>query len=912
MRLLARLLLVLGLLVGGASAVMAQCASGSNVAPTLTPGGNVFGSINSQWMQYFASKVDANNGCANNLNLNGTVTYGGAAISALSPIANNSLLGNQTGGIAVARSILISALEANPTATAGPAAVNGSALTFMRSDASPAIQLGSTSLFGIVKCDGSTIACTAGVISVLTAPASSITLGTTTIGGGGAAPNGLLFNSAGTFGNLATANSGVAVTNGSGVPSISTTLPNGLSMGTPTSLNLSNAQSLPWLSNVGYPFYTARGTPHVAGSSTPNLFTTGNIGSTSTSLTIASALDWVNGEGILVNHAGATFTASPPSSCSVTAHGGSGTGYTYKMSSFDAHGGVGAEVTATASNGATLSGTVYNSIACTPGAGANGMAIWGGLTSGSLPLVALVPGGTFNDQGGSWQFYPPQVPFWLPSVAPTSNLADWLVTSIVSGAGTTTLVLNNAATTTATGVDVVHDDTVALQAGWTTACANGGRFYFNRGDYFISSPLTWCSSSPFNVSGEGRYVATVHAASPVQDFFVDNSGEPNTLRDVGFLGGDGGTTFQVAGSYYNQTVIATVGTETIKSIAGAGGWNGITNNTPSFYWDDLNLVATNDVLNFPTGIGDATITGSTIVPETTPGATGAYGLYNPSGDPGGIRFNSNKVLGHMTQAFSIAPTIQDGDVYIWADSMECLSTGAADAVCGAAVSVNYNSSLFGGVVLGGAGDTSGFTFGFISTSRAQWLSNINFGNGFQFGDGTTAISLGGVGGVNVAGATFDNWTTVIVTDSNTTGCTVGTNNYSVVTNKLIDSGSACGVWTSYAPTVTCSQSTGTAVCTGNARYTQDTNLKTTTISIVVTVSGTFTAGSITSIALPNQSANHTVTYNLSGRENGISGALWVGEIAANAVNVAPIGNYLGSGTIVTGDVVTLSGTYENQ
>lgn len=44
---------------------------------------------------------------------------------------------------------------------------------------------------------------------------------------------------------LPTANSGVLVTNGSGVPSISNTLPNGLSMGTPASLTLTNATGLP-------------------------------------------------------------------------------------------------------------------------------------------------------------------------------------------------------------------------------------------------------------------------------------------------------------------------------------------------------------------------------------------------------------------------------------------------------------------------------------------------------------------------------------------------------------------------------------------------------------------------------------------------------------------------------------------
>lgn len=48
---------------------------------------------------------------------------------------------------------------ANPTATAGPSAINGSAATYMRSDAAPAVQEASNSAFGILKCSGTDISC---------------------------------------------------------------------------------------------------------------------------------------------------------------------------------------------------------------------------------------------------------------------------------------------------------------------------------------------------------------------------------------------------------------------------------------------------------------------------------------------------------------------------------------------------------------------------------------------------------------------------------------------------------------------------------------------------------------------------------------------------------------------------------
>lgn len=56
---------------------------------------------------------------------------------------------------------------ANPTATGGPTVVNGVATTFMRSDAAPAIQLGSASQKGLLQVDGTTITASSGIISTV-------------------------------------------------------------------------------------------------------------------------------------------------------------------------------------------------------------------------------------------------------------------------------------------------------------------------------------------------------------------------------------------------------------------------------------------------------------------------------------------------------------------------------------------------------------------------------------------------------------------------------------------------------------------------------------------------------------------------------------------------------------------------
>lgn len=72
---------------------------------------------------------------------------------------------------------------------------------------------------------------------------ASLTVGTSTVTSG--TTNGLLYDNAGVLGNLITANSGVLITSGAGVPSISTTLPDGLVLGTPGSVILTNGTGLP-------------------------------------------------------------------------------------------------------------------------------------------------------------------------------------------------------------------------------------------------------------------------------------------------------------------------------------------------------------------------------------------------------------------------------------------------------------------------------------------------------------------------------------------------------------------------------------------------------------------------------------------------------------------------------------------
>jgi len=230
--------------------------------------------------------------------------------------------------------------------------------------------------------------------------------------------------------------------------------------------------------------------------------TTGTISASSTSLAIASALDFINGEGVRVNHAGPAFLPGAPSSLVVTPTGTAGaTTYVYTIASLDAIGGVGiaiGNITTTTGN-ATLSSTNYNALTWTAGSGSP----WGYAVYVSCPsctqhtstatLIAITQTNSYNDFG--FNLITP-APDWLPVAPQVSALASWLVTTVSSGGGTTTLTLGNAATTAATTQLIDHDDTVALQACITAALNAKTRCHLS-GLSGVSFPTT----SPLQANG---------------------------------------------------------------------------------------------------------------------------------------------------------------------------------------------------------------------------------------------------------------------------------------------------------------------------------------------------------------------------------------------------------------------------
>jgi hypothetical protein len=319
---------------------------------------------------------------------------------------------------------------------------------------------------------------------------SNLVVGTTPIIGG---TNGdFEVNNAGVLGEIAPTGSGNVVL--STAPTL--IAPN---LGTPSSVNLANAADLPLavISGLGtgvpaalaippntnggmalFPTTTIPGgIPNVSGSAQN---TTANCNSGSTTVTLAGAVDFANGQGIALEHCGATFSGTAPTGLAVLATVGTGgqgptgsTTYAYQIACVDDAGGVGiATAAVTITNGNATLGVItqggreiaFNSV--TWATTCAGVAIWRSASGGAFNLLGVfnsapqgLGGSKLADSGLPTVTIP-----WIPATPPTAALNDRLVTTIASGGGTTSIVTAAAPTNSETGALARHDDTAALLA----------------------------------------------------------------------------------------------------------------------------------------------------------------------------------------------------------------------------------------------------------------------------------------------------------------------------------------------------------------------------------------------------------------------------------------------------------------
>lgn len=311
--------------------------------------------------------------------------------------------------------------------------------------------------------------------------------------------------------------------------------------------------------------------PVAYGASGSNQTTTGTISAGSKSLVLASAIDFKNGQGILILHAG-TLNSSlvAPTVNTVSPQGGSGsTTYSYCVAALDANGGESAcSATFTTTAGPSSLGTgsnnilqVFNYIFTAPvGIPAVGYATYQE-PSGKILGIMMIPAGclpwkadytypagfcvvpdtptgyyystpnggtsgtaqpafcttrfcTTSDNSVNWSMQqwhmqddeqttwnvaaPPQLPITVAANAPSSPLADSLVTTVSSGSGTTALTLATAAIASVSAGEVLHDDTVAMQNTINAAAAASSQLFL--GVYEGTAPRIQIPSGYYNIS----------------------------------------------------------------------------------------------------------------------------------------------------------------------------------------------------------------------------------------------------------------------------------------------------------------------------------------------------------------------------------------------------------------------------
>ena len=243
--------------------------------------------------------------------------------------------------------------------------------------------------------------------------------------------------------------------------------------------------------------YAALAQNRIPNASGSVLTTTGSISGGAKTLTLASHIDFVNGQGITLYHAGNPCALSAPAAPTLTVVGTAGTtAYQYWIAAIDGHGGVTASATQTISTGnETLSSDNKVTVSWATVTGAAAYAVWGRL-SNSKTLLAVTANTSWDDVGGY------NVNFdSIPQTPTSAALGDTFVSQIAQGGGTTILTLRDAAVSSIASQLVQHEDTEALQAA-IDALPQGGSLHIALGTYYVSS-LNLSHNPRIHIEGDG-------------------------------------------------------------------------------------------------------------------------------------------------------------------------------------------------------------------------------------------------------------------------------------------------------------------------------------------------------------------------------------------------------------------------
>jgi hypothetical protein len=252
------------------------------------------------------------------------------------------------------------------------------------------------------------------------------------------------------------------------------------------------------------------------------------------------------------------------------------------------------------------------------------------------------------------------------------------------------------------------------------------------------------------------------------------------------IGGSISSSGQISGSFFNfptfsegiwiERVTAQFGFSTIQGAGTVGGGSFcISHNAFGGYGPVINIAT----------IGDSTIDGNQIDPVSVPGATSATGI-SLSGDPGGARIVNNKFnAGGFGYSFGlfIAPSISNGDLTLIANSIEEFNS------IGVIIQAQNSSVVFGNLQIIGGNIASSFanTEGIqISGNTPGWFSNTSI-LGVAISVEGTCIDIGSSATqFNITGNILSSAGTGISVVSGSTGGMIGPNNFSGVTNQIVD------------------------------------------------------------------------------------------------------------------------------
>lgn len=530
--------------------------------------------------------------------------------------------------------------------------------------------------------------------------------------------------------------------------------------------------------------------------------TTGTVSAGSASLILAASNGFVDGQGIRINHAGAAYGGTPPSSLVVTPTGTTGaTSYTYTIAPLTSTGGVGPAIATvtTATGNATLTSSNYNRLTWSIGGGVVAYAIYGS-TSGcttTCPLLAVVAGGAFNDIGAGAVAGPD----WVPTTNPASSLANWLITSVSSGGGTTSITLGTTATTAATAQVVAHDDTVGLQA-WLDACAAGSHYCFlNTGTYNITSALN--ISTSLTIAGTGRWYSSsvITPAITVGAFAINGSSGalPSSISNLVISYGTpavGGAAISVTatgGSNVNSLSVFS-SLSLINFRTGISFQKASIFTVANSYFYSTHVSASGvAVANSVNGDnGDSSIYGSTFS-YSNAGSNIAVAWSSA----GGLRFVNNKCTGMLTCVqVALASGLDTSDILVADSSIEGYSSSGVSVFRAGVTGGLWNLQVVDTEFSAGLPNTYGVLIPHDATGA--WLTNVVLSGNIVRGPGSGTnygFYVDSANGVNITGNVVTSGgagtTTAVYIGSAVTNCSVAANQFVQATTNLTDVSGVC-------------------------------------------------------------------------------------------------------------------------